>query len=127
MGRIKCFEDIDAWKNARRLTAAIYEATSNSAYKRDFGLIDQTRRAAVSVMANIAEGYGRKTDKDFANFLYTSKSSALEVTSHLYVALDLEYLTQHEFYELRDEYRRIVKMLTKLIQHLTTSSRKNRL
>jgi len=69
MAAFKRFEDITAWQKARELSAAIYIATSDGAFSRDFELRNQIRRSAVSIMANIAEGFGRRTNKDFANFL----------------------------------------------------------
>jgi len=69
-------------------------------------------------MANIAEGFGRKSNKEFANFLQVSRASAMEVTSHLYVALDQGYITQEQFETLYDGYDHVGKMLTKLIHHL---------
>ena len=100
------------------LAGKIYKLTNSGEFKRDFGLKDQIRRAAVSVMANIAEGFGRKTHKDFARFLYTSKASAVEVTSHLYLAFDLEYLPKSDFEELLDSYDHVQRMIVNLIKHL---------
>jgi four helix bundle protein len=91
------FEDILAWQKARLITKSIYNATANGAFAKDFGLRDQARRASVSIMANIAEGFARRSDKDFANFLNMARSSAAEVQSHLYVALDQDYIEQATF------------------------------
>ena len=82
MARFRKFTDIEAWKKARELTSEVYGITRKGAFGRDFALRDQIRRAAISVMANIAEGFGRRTNKDFANFLYTAKGSAMDLTSH---------------------------------------------
>jgi len=100
------------------LAGRVYKATNASEFRRDFGLKDQVRRAAVSVMANIAEGFGRKTHKDFAKFLYTARASAVEVTSHLYLALDLEYIDKKDFDELKDNYDHVQRMIKNLINHL---------
>lgn len=89
MAAFQKFEDIKAWQKARELTKEIYLATSDNLFSKDFGLRDQIRRASVSMMANIAEGYGRKTNKDFAHFLVIAHGSAAETQSHLYIALDL--------------------------------------
>lgn len=89
MPTFKRFEDIEAWKKARIVTREIYLLTMNSAFVKDFGLTNQIRRATVSIMANIAEGFGRRSDKEFANFLNIAHASAAEAQSHLYVALDL--------------------------------------
>jgi four helix bundle protein len=126
MSKIDRFEDIHAWQQARCLCQKIYTTTTNKNFNRDFGLIDQARRASVSVMANIAEGFGRKTDKDFANFLYMSKGSAMEVISHLHVAQDQDYITKDTFNTLRNDYEQIIGKLTKLIHYLQKSAKKNR-
>ncbi len=100
MGTFNKFEDIQAWQKARILTKKIYEITNQGNFARDFDLKSQIRRSAVSIMANIAEGQGRRSDKEFANFLNISLGSVAETKSHLYVALDLNYLIQADFDEL---------------------------
>jgi len=91
---IERFEDIEAWKAARDLASRIYEATRKEPFKRDFGLRDQIQRAAVSVMANISEGFDSQSNKVFIQFLGYALRSATEVQSHLYVALDQRYVNQ---------------------------------
>lgn len=91
------FEDLVAWQRARELTRVIYEATREPGFARDFGLRDQIQRAAVSAMSNIAEGFERRSQPDFARFLLMAKASCAEVRSQLYVALDLGYLTAARF------------------------------
>jgi four helix bundle protein len=93
MGTITRFEEIHAWQKARELVREIYKTSNTNLFNKDYGLKDQIRRAAVSSMCNIAEGYGRKSDKDFAHFLDIARASALEVQSILYVALDLIWPT----------------------------------
>ena len=85
-------EDIQAWQKARQVTRMIYQVTAGGEFAKDYGLRDQVRRASVSIMANIAEGFGRRSDKEFANFLNIAHGSVSEVQSHLYVALDLSYV-----------------------------------
>ena len=99
--RIRTFEDLIAWQKARELTKAVYAATGGEQLRRDFGLSSQMQRAAVSVMANIAEGFERKGTVEFARFLGIAKASCAEVTSHLYVALDVGYLDESSFGTLR--------------------------
>lgn len=121
MSSFKRFEDIQAWQKARQATKLIYEITSEGQFSKDFGLRDQIRRASVSIMANIAEGYGRRSDKEFSNFLNIAHGSIAETQSHLYVALDLNYLKQESFsklYVLLDEVSRMTMSLT---QHLRKS------
>ncbi len=92
MGTITRFEEIEAWQKARQLSAAIYKTTNAGIFSRDFGLRDQIRRAAVSVMSNIAEGFDRGGNKEFIQFLYIAKGSAAEIQAQLYVALDAGYM-----------------------------------
>ena len=88
MAEIKRFEDIEGWKKARELVAAIYAVSSKGSFAKDSELRDQIRRAAVSVMSSIAEGFERGGDKEFSQFLSLAKASCGEVRSQLYVALD---------------------------------------
>ena len=98
--RIEKFEDFIAWQKARQLTRDIYRATNLPAFSRDFGLKDQIRRAAVSIMSNIAEGFERGKPTEFHQFLSIAKGSCAELRSQLYVALDVDYLTQAQFQHL---------------------------
>jgi len=97
MSTITRFEDIEAWQRARELTKAIYQLTAQGEWARDFGLRDQIRRAAVSAMSNVAEGFERRGNVEFGRFLSMAKASAGEVRSQLYVALDLDYVCEQEF------------------------------
>lgn len=118
MATFKRFEDMSAWQKARELTRGIYKASAVGVFSKDFGLRDQLRRAAISVMANIAEGFDRGGTKEFIQFLSTAKGSASEIKSHLYVALDQGYVDQANFthmYEMADE---IGKMLRGLMEYL---------
>ncbi len=114
MPTFKRFEDIVAWQKARRLTNEIYKVTASQPFAKDYGLQRQVQRASVSIMADIAEGFGRHSDKEFANFLNISHASVSEVQSHLYVALDLAYIPKavfDELYRLLDEVGRMTFML----------------
>ena len=88
MATLKRFEDIEAWQKARELTRAVYAVSNEGPFSRDFGPRDQIRRASVSIMSNIAEGFGRGGNKEFIQFLSTAKGSASEVQAQLYVAMD---------------------------------------
>jgi len=116
-------EDIDAWQDARRLTRLVYGATSGW---QDFALRDQLRRASVSAMANIAEGFGRSTDGDFARFLEIAQGSALETASHLYMASDLGYLDEGAFGRLYEQAVGLNKRLGALVKYLKQSRRSRR-
>ena len=123
MATIDRFEDIIGWQKARQLNTSIYAITAQGAFAKDFGLRDQIRRSSVSIMANIAEGFGRKSDKEFANFLNYAHGSAAETQSHLYVALDLKYLSQEQFdtlYRMLDETSRIVMGFSKHLRGTPT-------
>ncbi|HEX9544147.1 MAG TPA: four helix bundle protein [Pyrinomonadaceae bacterium] len=121
MPTFRKIEDIQAWQKARQATRMIYELTANGNFAKDFGLRNQIQRDSVSIMANIAEGFGRRSDKEFANFLNMAHGSISETQSHLYVALDLTYIDDQSFtklYELLDE---ISRMTLVLAQHLRGS------
>lgn len=118
MASFKKFEDILAWQKARQSTRLVYEITAEGRFAKDFGLCDQIRRSCVSVMANIAEGYGRRSDKEFSNFLNIAHGSIAETQSHLYVALDLDYLDRINFNKIYDLLEEVSKMVMALTQHL---------
>ncbi|MDQ3798895.1 MAG: four helix bundle protein [Acidobacteriota bacterium] len=101
----------------------IYKITAASDFAKDFGLRDQIRRAAVSIMANIAEGHGRRTNIEFANFLNVARGSVAEVQSHLYVALGLNYINQKDFDELYQKLTEISRMTLSLAQYLRTTDK----
>jgi four helix bundle protein len=100
MATILRFEDIEAWQLGRELKRAVYSHSKRGEFARDFALKDQIRRAVISVTANIAEGFERGGNKEFVQFLSTSKGSCGEVQDHLYTALDEMYVTQKEFDDL---------------------------
>ena len=97
MAMIERFEDIEAWKKARELTQIVYRVTKAGEFARDFGLKDQIRRASVSAMSNVAEGFERGGNKEFIQFLSVAKGSAGEVQSLLYVSLDAGFIRQDQF------------------------------
>ncbi len=118
MTRIKRFEDITAWQKARELVKSICEITSKEDFARDYSLKDQIRRASISVMSNIAEGFSRQTDKEFIQFLHVAKGSASEVQSQLYVALDLKYISQTTFKELYELSEETIKLISGFVRYL---------
>ena len=95
--KVERFEDLIAWQKARQLTSEIYRITMHGEFAKDFGLRDQIRRAAVSVMSNIAEGFDRGSRGEFHQFLVVAKASCAEVRSQLYVAQDAGYINQETF------------------------------
>ncbi len=109
--KIKRFEDLIAWQKARELNKAIYTVTSKGDFSRDFGLRDQIRRASVSIMSNIAEGFERMGKAEFHQFLVIAKASCAEVRSQLYISLDVGYLDDKSFkkiYKQAEEVGRII-------------------
>ena len=117
MATFKKFEEIGAWQKARELTKEIYQVTTHGAFGRDYSLKDQIRRASVSIMSNIAEGFERSGTSEFGHFLSTAKGSAGEVRSQLYVALDQEYLTQDVFEKLLANASEISRMISGLMTY----------
>ena len=121
MNKIERFEDIIAWQKARALTKKIYSCAKVGAFARDYGLKDQIQRASVSSMSNIAEGFERGGDKEFLQFLSTSKGSCGEVKSHLYVAFDQEYITPVSFDELYGQASEVSRLLSGFMTYLRGS------
>jgi len=106
---------------ARSLTNRIYEATSKGDFSRDFALRDQIRRASISIVSNIAEGFERDGDKEFIQFLYIAKGSCGEVRTQLYLAYDRSYFATAEFNELLEQAQQLSRMLAGLIKYLRQS------
>ena len=115
--RIRSFEDLKAWQKGRDLVREIYKVSSHF---RDKTLTVQIRRSALSVPSNIAEGFARRTKKEFVQFLYIAHGSIAEVQSQLYAAIDLDYISQSEFerlYSLCEECSRLVMGLIKYLRN----------
>ena len=124
MATFKKFEEIECWKRARELTRRIYKISGEAAFARDFGLKDQIRRASVSVMSNIAEGYDRSGTAEFIQFLATAKGSAAEVRCQLYVAADQGYIKERDFVELNALAAETGSMVGGLMKYLRGSGYK---
>ena len=122
MAAFKTFEEINAWQNARVLVKDVYAMTRNGAFNHDYGLKDQIQRAAISVCSNIAEGFERRGNKEFVNFLWIAKGSTAEVCSQLYNARDLGYITDERFNVMYDSAKQIGGMLFNLITVLSSNS-----
>ena len=121
MPTFRRFEDIEAWQKARELTKVVYQLSGRCHFAKDFGLRDQIRRASVSVMANIAEGFERDGTGEFIQFLAIAKGSAAEVLSHAYVALDQGFIHQRDLDSLTDKTLRVGRMLAALMIYLRRS------
>ena len=120
--KVRRFEDLIAWQKARELTRRIYTLSNDGNFGRDYGLRDQIRRAAVSVMSNLAEGFDRAGRAEFHQFLVIAKGSCAEVRSQLYIALDAGYLPQDEF----EQTIRQAEELSRIIGGLRASVAKQR-
>ena len=118
MSTIKNFEELKSWQKARELAGYVYALTRKEKFSRDFGLRDQIQRAASSVMHNIAEGFESGSDPEFVRFLKIARRSAGEVQSQLYLALDVDYITEEErqkAYVLATEVKQLINgMMTYL-------------
>jgi len=124
MSKITRFEDLECWQEARKLVQEVYKICRNPNFKKDFRLIGQIQGAAISTMANIPEGFIRKSSKEFVQFLFISLSSAAEVQSHLYVALDQEYITIEEFERVFNQANKTAMITSGLIKYLRKISTK---
>ena len=113
----KNFENLEAWKISRELTNRIYTVTKEGEIARDYGFVDQIRRASVSIMNNLAEGHERGSAKDFSKFLFIARGSAGEVRSMLYIALDQSYISQETFNELKGLATRCSQLCWGLIRY----------
>ncbi len=122
MAEFNRYEEIQAWQKAHDVTLLVYRITSNTDFSKDFGLKDQIRRASVSIMANIAEGHGRKTNAEFANFLNIARGSVAETQSHLYVAVGLKYINKKDFEQIYQMLTEISRMTLSLAKYLRESN-----
>jgi four helix bundle protein len=118
MTTAKRFEELEVWQHAKGLTNLIYRLSSSNSFAYDFGLRDQMRRAAVSIMSNIAEGFERQTQALFIQFLGRAKGSAGELRTQLYVTLEQKYITSDEFKVSYSLAELCSKQLARLIQYL---------
>jgi four helix bundle protein len=116
---IQRFEEIQAWQRARELTREVYAISGRGRFFHDMGLRDQIRRAASSVMHNVAEGFDAGSDAEFVRFLGYARRSATEVQSQLYIALDQGYIAQEEFNRLYDLAEQCKKLITAFISYLS--------
>jgi len=110
-GKIERFEDLIAWQKSKRLSLLIYEESSRGDFSRDFALRDQVRRAAVSIMSNIAEGFERYSPKEFQQYLSIARGSAAEVRSQIHIAYALGYLSRERSSEIIDLCNEIGRVL----------------
>ena len=119
------FEDLDCWQAARKLVNMVYDAINSSPeFQKDIRLRDQCKGASISVMGAIPEGFARRSNKEFIQYLFISLSSAAELQSHFYIALDRKYVTQGTFDAIYQQADKVGKMDSNLISYLRESDRK---
>jgi len=125
--KIQCFEDLECWQEARKLVNMVYEAIrSSKSFQSDYRLKDQSTGAAVSVMGNIPEGFVRRSNREFTQFLFISVSSAAELQSHMYVALDQHYITPETFDKIYQQAEKTSKISSGLITYLRRNKETSR-
>ena len=117
----KRFEELVIWQKSRDFAKMIYSLTRTLAFAKDYGLKDQIQRAAVSISSNIAEGFERNGNVEFTNFLFIAKGSCGEVRSQLYIAYDLNYITQVQFEEAVSQSVELSKSIYSFIKSLKSS------
>jgi four helix bundle protein len=118
MATIKRFEEMLCWQAARDFVNFVYRLTKNDRFKRDYDLVNQIRRSAVSSMANMAEGFHRGSNKDFIRFLDYARASVAETVSHAYVAFDQVYITETELTELQRQADAVWKSTNGFMSYL---------
>jgi len=122
LSTIKSFEDLPVWKDARKFTNKIYNLTNKFPKEKIYGLTSQIRRATVSIMSNIAEGFDRRSDKELSNFLSMARGSSSEVQNDLYIALDLKYISKEDFTIMYQEAKKIAKQINGLMTYLKSGN-----
>lgn len=120
---IKRFEDIQGWQEARKLTNMVFEIFDKRLFSKNYRLRDQIQGAAISSMANIAEGFDCDTDPEFIRFLSYAFRSATEVQSHLYVAIDQHFISQEEFDKVYNKATETKNLIGGFMRYLRTSPR----
>lgn len=119
------FEDLECWKEAQKLVTMVYEAIRESkTFQSDYRLKDQSIGAAISVMGNIPEGFVRRSNKEFIQFLFISLSSAAELQSHMYVAMGQHYVNKETFDKIYQQADKTGKMMSGLITYLRENEKK---
>ena len=118
-GKIERFEDLKCWQKARELMNEIYNVCENSGLKRDWSTQHQIKRAVISTMNNISEGFGRYSEREFVRFLNISSASGMEVRSMLYVLLDRKYINKETFEKLYKLSISHINLTLGLIRYLT--------
>ena len=114
----RTFEELRFYQLARDLTNTIYKLTKGDRFTRDYGLINQIRRAGISIMSNIAEGFERGSKTEFIQFLYIAKDSCGEVRAQLQIARDQDYIIENDYKNLSEHAKQVSRMISNFIAHL---------
>ena len=123
MAKVKRFEELECWREARNFVQLIYGLTKKDPFRKDFELVGQIKRSAISSMANIAEGFHRNSSKEFMRFLDYSRSSIAETLSHAYIALDQQYISQSEIEKVSQQAEIVWKKVNNFISYLQRYSK----
>lgn len=126
MATISRFEEIEAWQTAREVTRLVYALTQEGVFARDFGLRDQMRRAAVSIMSNIAEGFESRTQRMFIEYLGRAKASAGELRAQTYIGHDVGYLSDAQFAQLLDLVDKNSRQISRFMSYLESQPNSRR-
>jgi four helix bundle protein len=121
MAKVTRFEDLTSWQKARELNRFVYALSGKDGFSKDFELRNQMRRASISVLSNIAEGFERGGDSEFIQFLSIAKGSCGEVRAQLYAALDLKYLSEDEFKQTFEKTTEVSRLISGFIDYLKRS------
>jgi four helix bundle protein len=126
MATVRRFEDLECWREARKFVGLVYGLTRNDRFKKDYELLGQIKRSAISAMANIAEGFHRTGARDFMKFLDYSRASIAETVSHCYVALDQKYISEPEMVKMNEQANLVWKKVNNFISYLSKTSKSER-
>jgi len=121
MSKIEKFKDLIAWQKSRIISKNIYSVTNSENFKKDFCLKNQIRRASISVMLNLAEGFAKQSNREFIKYLFQSHGSLVEIQSALYISLDRKYITKDDFEELYAKCNETSRIISGLIKYLKNS------
>ena len=123
MSTVKSFEELIIWQESRKFANNVYKLTKEFPQEELYSLTSQMRRAAVSVMSNIAEGFDRRTTKEFISFLVIARASISEVQNDLYLSLDLNYINNEDFKTYYNHAQKIGKLINGLITYLKSQTK----
>jgi four helix bundle protein len=124
VAKVERFEDLDCWKAGRELVNLVFDLCEKHGLAKDFDTKSQLKRASVSTMNNVAEGFGRYSATEFVRFLNIAQSSALEVRSMAYILLDRKYITQEEFSSLEEKTNKVINLNNGFVRYLISKHKK---